>query len=163
MERTKEQRYTNKKYKTGDYVPELFGLIDSADVKILLRGNKEVGGPIDLMYIGPMDVKFVYKNGECTLNGNFYSIDEYYKKVGGKLYIRARKRREDQPFTKDEVDKNGLPLIYGKSKGSPDKGRRIVVADKGMCLFYIWISFFWFFQNKKHHLIVSYCKKDRML
>ena len=124
------KQYTNKKYKTGDYVPELFGLIDSADVKILLRGNKEVGGPIDLMYIGPMDVKFVYKNGECTLNGNFYSIDEYYKKVGGKLYIRARKRREDQPFTKDEVDKNGLPLIYGKSKGSPDKGRRIVVADK---------------------------------
>lgn len=124
------KQYTKKKYKTGDAVPELFGLIDSADVKKLLRGNKEVGGPIDFMYIGPMDVEFEYQDGECHLNGNFYSIDDYYKKVGGKLYIRARKRREDQPFTRDEVDKEGLPLIYGKSKSKTDRGRRIVVADK---------------------------------
>jgi hypothetical protein len=124
------KQYTKKKYKTGDAVPELFGLIDSSDVKKLLRGNKDVGGPIDFMYIGPMDVDFEYKDGVCTLNGNFYSIDDYYKKVGGKLYIRARKRREDQLFTKDEVDKEGLPLIYGKSKTKSDKGRRIVVTDK---------------------------------
>jgi len=124
------KQYTKKKYKTGDSVPELFGLIDSSDVKKLLRGNKEVGGPIDFMYIGPMDVDFEYKDGVCTLNGNLYTIDDYYKKVGGKLYIRARKRREDQPFTRDEVDKEGLPLIYGKSKTKADRGRRIVVADK---------------------------------
>jgi hypothetical protein len=124
------KQYTKKKYKTGDSVPELFGQIDAADVKLLLRGNKAVGGPIDFMYIGPMDVTYTYKDGVCTLNGNFYSIEDYYKKVGGKLYIRARKRREDQPFTKDEVDKEGLPLIYGKSKTKSDRGRRIVVADK---------------------------------
>jgi hypothetical protein len=124
------KQYTKKKYKTGDAVPELFGLIDSGDVKLLLRGNKDVGGPIDFMYIGPMDVEFIYQDGTCTLNGNFYTIDDYYKKVGGKLYIRARKRREDQPFTKDEMDKEGLPLIYGKSKTKSDRGRRIVVADK---------------------------------
>lgn len=124
------KQYTKKGFKTGDMVPELFGLIDSADVKKLLRGNREVGGPIDYMYIGPMDVKFSFKDGVCTLNGSFYSIDEYYKKVGGKLYIRARRRREDQPFTRDEVDKEGLPLIYGKSKTKSDRGRRIVVTDK---------------------------------
>jgi hypothetical protein len=124
------KQYTKKKYKTGDSVPELFGQIDAGDVKLLLRGNKAVGGPIDFMYIGPMDVTYTYKDGVCTLNGNFYSIEDYYKKVGGKLYIRARKRREDQPFTKDEVDKEGLPLIYGKSKSKSDRGRRIVVADK---------------------------------
>lgn len=124
------KQYTRKKYKTGDDVPELFGLIDSADVKKLLRGNSAVGGPIDFMYIGPMDVEFTYKDGICKLNGNIYSIDEYYTKVGGKLYIRARKRREDQPFTKDEVDNQGLPLIYGKSRTKTDRGRRIVVADK---------------------------------
>jgi len=124
------KQYTKKKYKTGDAVPELFGQIDAGDIKLLLRGNKEVGGPIDFMYIGPMDVKYTYNDGVCALNGNFYTIDDYYKKVGGKLYIRARKRREDQAFTKDEVDKEGLPLIYGKSKSKNDKGRRIVVADK---------------------------------
>jgi hypothetical protein len=124
------KQYVRKRYKTGDDVPELFGLIDSDDVKKLLKGNVAVGGPIDFMYIGPMDVEFTYKNGICHLNGNFYTINEYYNKVGGRLYIRARKRREDQPFTKDEVDNSGLPLIYGKSKTKTDKGRRIVVADK---------------------------------
>ena len=124
------KQYTAKKYKTGDSVPELFGLIDPADVKKLLKGNADVGGPIHFMYIGPMDVEFTYADGVCTLNGNFYTINEYFTKVGGKLYIRARKRREDQPFTKDEVDKEGLPLIYGKSKTKSDRGRRIVVADK---------------------------------
>jgi hypothetical protein len=124
------KQYTKKGFKTGDMVPELFGLIDSADVKKLLRGNREVGGPIDFMYIGPMDVEFSFKDGVCKLNGSFYSIDDYYKKVGGKLYIRARRRREDQPFTRDEVDKEGLPLIYGKSKTKSDRGRRIVVTDK---------------------------------
>jgi len=124
------KEYTKKRFKTGDKVPELFGKINQDDVKLLLKGNKEVGGPIDFMYIGPMDVEFEYKDGVCTLNGNFYTIDEYYKKVGGTLYIRARKRREDQPFTRDEVDKQGLPLIYGKSISSNDRGRRIVVADK---------------------------------
>lgn len=124
------KQYTRKGYKTGDMVPELFGLIDSSDVKTLLRGNKDVGGPINYMYIGPMDVDFTFKDGVCTLNGSFYTIDDYYKKVGGKLYIRARRRREDQPFTKDEVDAKGLPLIYGKSKTKSDRGRRIVVTDK---------------------------------
>jgi len=124
------KQYVRKRYKTGDDVPELFGLIDSDDVKKLLRGNSSVGGPIDFMYIGPMDVTFTYKDGVCYINGNFYTIAEYYTKVGGRLYIRARKRREDQPFTKDEVDSSGLPLIYGKSKTKTDKGRRIVVADR---------------------------------
>jgi hypothetical protein len=124
------KEYVKKKYKTGDKVPELFGKINADDVKLLLKGNKKVGGPIDFMYIGPMDVEFTYKNGICTLNGNFYTIDEYFKKVGGTLYIRARKRREDQPFTRDEVDSQGLPLIYGKSLTKSDRGRRIVVADK---------------------------------
>lgn len=124
------KQYTKKRYKTGDKVPELFGQIDSKDVKLLLKGNAAVGGPIHYMYIGPMDVKFEFKNGICMLNGSFYTIDQYYQKVGGKLFIRARKRREDQLFTKDEVDKNGLPLIYGKSLTKNDKGRRIVVTDK---------------------------------
>lgn len=124
------KQYVKKKYKTGDKVPELFGQIHPTDVKLLLKGNKDVGGPINYMYIGPMDVKFTFKNGICTLNGSFYTIDQYYQKVGGKLYIRARRRREDQLFTRDEVDKNNLPLIYGRSKSRGDSGRRIVVTDK---------------------------------
>lgn len=122
--------YKRKRFKTGDDVPEIFGQINPREIKKLLKGNKEVGGPIDYMYIGPMDVKFEFKNGVCTLNGNFYTIDQYFTKVGGKLYIRARKRREDQKFTRDETDKSGLPLIYGRSKSRGDSGRRIVVADK---------------------------------
>ena len=124
------KQYKKKKYDTGDDVPELFGQIAPDDVLLLLKGNKKVGGPINYMYVGPMDVEFTFKAGQCHLNGNFYTISQYYKKVGGKLFIRARKRREDQKFTKDETDKQGLPLIYGKSKSRGDSGRRIVVTDK---------------------------------
>ena len=46
------------------------------------------------------------------------------------LYLRFRKRRNDQPFDSKSKDKDGYPLILGKSPTAGDKGRRIVIVAK---------------------------------
>lgn len=125
------KEYKKKRIRENEVVPELYGKVAVSDVKLILKGNKKMGGPIDFMYIGPMDVTRKFENGKCILNGGFYTLEQYIAKIGGSLYLRARKRREDQPFVGDAIlDKAGLPAIYGKSPSRGDSGRRIVVIDK---------------------------------
>src|SRR6476659_3088881 len=65
----------------GDKVPETFGRIAPHDkVKIVVR-TERIGGPIDYMYIGPMNLISMYDPGknELKLNGNLYDAVEYAK------------------------------------------------------------------------------------
>ena len=89
-----------------------------------------MGGPIDFMYIGPMDVIGTYdeKKNILKLNGALTMADEYAKTHD--LYFRLRARREDQRFNPDAKDKDGTPKIYGVSPSRGDSAGRIVVTDK---------------------------------
>ena len=110
--------------------PDIFGMISYEEALTVLRGNEAMGGPIDYMYQGPMDVK-VMQGGppkSVTLNGAFTSIEDYAR--SHELYIRARKRRIDQPVDLTGKDAKGLPLLFGKSPSKGDSGRRIVVSEK---------------------------------
>jgi hypothetical protein len=80
------------------------------------------------MYIGPMDVTSSFSGGTLRVNGNFYEAKKYAK--DNDLYLRLRKRREDQPFEPTKKDSKGLPLILGRSPSRGDSGRRIVTAKK---------------------------------
>lgn len=120
-----------KAYKNGAMgAPDIFGMIPYEEALSVLRGNEDMGGPIDYMYQGPMDVKVIQGGPpkSVTLNGAFTSIEVYAK--SHKLYIRARKRRIDQPVDLTGEDANGLPLLFGKSPTKGDSGRRIVVSEK---------------------------------
>jgi hypothetical protein len=120
--------YLSKKYKTGDKIPDVYTKIDDKHKKLLLKGNAAVGGPIDYMYIGGMDVDGTIKNGKLTINNaKLVHVDEYSK--NNDFYFRLRARREDQTFDKTAKFPNGTPKIYGKSaKG--DSAGRIVVVNK---------------------------------
>ena len=120
-------------YKKGDVgVPDVYGQISSGDAIMILAGDKAMGGPIDYMYQGPMDVIAEYCDidGECsvTVNGAFTSIEDYA--ASHVLYLRARKRRNDQPFDPGLTDRAGLPSIFGRSPSKGDSNRRIVITDK---------------------------------
>ena len=118
------------KLNPGDKVPDVYGKIPvSSKIKIVV-GNKMMGGPIDYMYIGPMDVSGVYdvNKNVLTINGNLYEANEYAK--SHELYFRLRARREDQRFDPDAKDNQGAPKIYGKSPSRGDSAGRIVIQDK---------------------------------
>jgi hypothetical protein len=113
-------------YKAGDSsVPDVYGKIKESKYLEILRGNEEMGGPIDYMYIGPMEVTADLKGFDLILNGKFTAIEEFAS--SNKIYFRARKRRNDQPFAPGVKDKEGYPILYGKSPTKGDTGRRIVL------------------------------------
>lgn len=118
-------------------IPDLFIKIPDSYVKKILIGNKAMGGPVDLMYIGPMDVvgEIDDNTKEIRLNGGrgkFYTIEEYMRKIPN-FYFRIRKR--DLPkdnviqITYKEKNKSGQPIIF-KGVGSKKNHFRLVITDK---------------------------------
>lgn len=70
-------------------------------LKKIFVGTPAMGGPVDYMYIGPMDVKW---DGN-KFNGKFIPIQEYYRKYT--FYLRLRKR---------DIHASGLVTIDFKTK-----------------------------------------------
>lgn len=117
--------------KPGDKVPDVFGKIGASSKLKIVIGNKAMGGPIDYMYIGKMDVTSKYDKTNNTLtmsNGELIPAKKYAQDHD--LYFRLRARREDQRFDPKAKDKMGNPVIYGKSPSKGDSAGRIVVTDK---------------------------------
>lgn len=114
----------------GDKVPDVYGKISETDKKKIVVGNKSMGGPIDYMYIGKMDViaKYDPVKNTLTFNAELTKADVYAKTHD--LYFRLRARREDQRYDPTSKDKDGSPKIYGKSPSRGDSAGRIVIQDK---------------------------------
>ena len=112
--------------------PDVYGQISVDDGELVLRGNEAMGGPIDYMYQGPMDVEAEAcdRDGQCfvQVNGALTPTSDYAQ--GHVLYLRARKRRNDQPFDPDMKDRAGLPSLFGKSPSKGTSNRRIVITDR---------------------------------
>jgi hypothetical protein len=117
------------KLKRGDKVPDVYGLINESAKKKIVIGNEKMGGPIHYMYIGRMNVDFIYKEkiNMLVLRGNLIPAETYAKQ--NKLYFRLRARREDQRFDPDAKDSSGTPKVYGKSPSRGDSAGRIMVTD----------------------------------
>jgi hypothetical protein len=116
-------------YKKGDKPPDVYGKIGPKTKEKIVVGTQAMGGPIDYMYIGGMDVKSTYdekKNVLTFTNANLTESKEYAK--SHELYFRLRGRRKDQRFDPD-AEKAGVPVIYGKSPSKGDSAGRIVVTD----------------------------------
>mgnify|MGYP003673439042 FL=1 len=119
-----------KNLKPGEKVPDLFAKLNDKDKNLLVIGNTSMGGPIDYMYIGPMDVvsSFDEKKNILTLNGKISDAKKYANSKD--LFFRLRARREDQTFDPTKKDRAGIPTVYGKSPSRGDSKGRIVVTDK---------------------------------
>ena len=87
-----------------------------------------MGGPIDYMYIGPMEVSADYKQSTLTVNGKL--IDSKTYSDSKDLFFRLRARRVDQTFDPEALDRKGIPKIYSKSPSRGDSAGRLVVTDK---------------------------------
>lgn len=122
------KNHKNKRLKNGDKVPDTYGKLNDKDKNLLVIGNAAMGGPIDFMYIGPMDVSGDLKNGALTVNGKLINSQKYANEHD--LYFRLRARREDQVFDSKARYPNGTPKIYSRSPSKGDSAGRIVVTDR---------------------------------
>ena len=118
----------DKGYKAGDKIPDTVGKLNDKDKMLLVVGTKAMGGPIDFMYIGPMDVTHEQNGDTVKVNGSLYT-SKYYAETKD-LYFRLRARRIDQTFDPEAKYGNGVPKIYGKSPSRGDSAGRLVITDK---------------------------------
>jgi len=97
-----------------DSVPNFYAEIPDRYINKILEGNTLIGGPVSHMYIGKMDVVYDTSSPLITLNGEFYTIAQYKKKIG-KFYFRLRKRDIDRTGNTvidfERKNTEGLPFI----------------------------------------------------
>ena len=117
-------------YEEGDKIPDVYGEIRGRNKTKIVIGNRLMGGPIDFMYIGPMNVQANYdkRKNILQLNGNIIDAERYARTH--KLYFRLRARRHDQRFDPASFDNRGIPKVYSKSRSKGDSSGRITVTDK---------------------------------
>ena len=126
--RTALKTHLNNGLKLGEKVPDLYAKLNDEDKKLLVIGNTAMGGPIHYMYIGPMEVKYTFKDGTIKVNGKLIEANKYSDSKD--LFFRLRARRTDQGFDPEASDRNGMPKIYGKSPSKGDSSGRLVITDK---------------------------------
>jgi hypothetical protein len=99
----------------------------------ILKGTKEMGGPIDYMYVGSMDVDAKVEGNVITVNGSLYTVGEFAEQ-GSPLYIRIAKRQGPCYFTTEinpNLDNIQVPKIFAiKPDGSGQTQSRLFVNTK---------------------------------
>jgi len=127
---------TTLKLKEGDVIPadslpDFYIKIPDEYVKKILVGTPQMGGPVDTMYIGGMNVTSSMSGNELKLNGSFYSIAQYMKKIGD-FYFRIRKRDLDSSNTikivYNKKTNEGYPLLMASPKNNKNNVR-VVIQD----------------------------------
>ena len=119
---TVEGYLKSKKLKDGDVVkidsiPDLYVKIPSDYVEKILKGTPAMGGPVTHMYVGEMDVRPTQSGSTLGLNGEFYTIEQYQRKIGN-FYFRVRKRDVDSEPAGDmkivynSKNREGYPKLF---------------------------------------------------
>jgi hypothetical protein len=107
-------------------IPEVYVQVSCEHVMDLLKGTPEMGGPIDYMYCGPMNINSRQEGAELHISGKLIPIDQFAADVES-LYVRIRRRRVSQALTLHKRDKQGfLSIFYEEGEGH----RRIVIVKK---------------------------------
>ena len=116
-----------------DSIPNMYIEISSEYLDTILRGTERMGGPVTHMYIGKMDVVADISKRKISLNGSYFEINEYKKKVG-KFYFRLRKR-DIEPSNTCKVEyeiKNteGLRILLKGPKTNKNNVRMVITGEK---------------------------------
>jgi len=84
----------------------------------ILRGNEEMGGPVDGYYIGPMDLKYEVEGNILITNGDIIPIQDFSEQYDT-IYFNIKKRGGDYFFTDSLQTVNGveMPLIFTNKPG----------------------------------------------
>lgn len=120
------KRLISEGYKEGDNIRDVYGKISQEYKEEIVLGTPAIGGPINYIYIGPMNVSSNQSPGRLTLNGRLIDARSFAKSEN--LYLRLRKRRSDQRFDPESKNRYGYPSILGKSPSEGSSSRIVVVS-----------------------------------
>lgn len=100
----------------------------------IIRGTKEMGGPIDYLYIGKMEVDFQVKGNTISFNGDLYTVEEFVEK-GTPLYVRITQRKDGPCYFTTEKNPNlqniDVPKVFSiKPNGSGGTQSRLFVTNR---------------------------------
>ena len=117
FDKLKDVDYNTNLYKT-DYFKDVNREVPKELVLDMLKGNAEMGGPVDGYYIGPMDVEFTVNGQTITTNGDIIPVDKFAEKYD-KIYAHIKKRSGDYYFTDamQKVNDITMPLIFTDKPG----------------------------------------------
>lgn len=127
----KHEGYQQDQIVDASDIPDFFVLIPETYMDQILRGSEKIGGPVDFMYIGPMDVTANVVGDELVLNGEFISVDDYMEQIGD-FYLRIRKRdlaRNGKIQLDFERGDRRFPKLY-KDPATGKTNSRVVVTGK---------------------------------
>lgn len=130
---TESQKSSKFEIGSTTKLSDIFIKITSASfTNKMFVGTTEMGGPVDYMYIGDMDVKYKLDSSKGTLkflNGNFITVATYIREHP-EFWFRIRRRDVGYHYTTDLDNRfmrgnKGLPFIFKKGKSSRS---RLVVS-----------------------------------
>jgi len=124
---TAERLLLEKNFKEGDLIPDMYGKMNDEYKVPAIVGTEEIGGPIDYLYVAPMDIEGQYSDGLLEYPGDLIPAAEYADTH--EFFYRIRKRRNDQPFVPGQKDKGGYPMILGRSPSKGDARGRVVLVS----------------------------------
>jgi len=130
----KTMKLKQKEKVTFATVPDIFVEIPDKYVRPILEGIPKMGGPITHMYIGPMEVTGELRNDTLTLNGSFFSIEEYMRKIP-KFFFKMRKRDirfERSGFMSIEYNEktgDGFPKLFKGATNGKNLSRLVIVDE----------------------------------
>lgn len=109
--------YNTNLYKTS-YMKDVNRPLPVDLIDDMLRGNEDMGGPVDGYYIGPMEVEYEIKGNKIILNGDLIPLEKFADKYK-KIFMHIKKRSGDYYFTDDLQTINGItmPLIFTNKPG----------------------------------------------
>lgn len=119
----------NMGYEEGDKIPDVFCKVEPTQKKKLVEGSPAMGGPIDYVYMGPMNIDYEYDANRNLLymSGDFLNPEQFAKSFD--MHVRLRARREDQRFDPN-AQIGGVPRIYGRSSTGGEVSGRLVITDE---------------------------------
>lgn len=100
----------------------------------IIKGTKEMGGPIDYLYIGNMEVSFEVEGNTVKFAGDLYTVEEFVEK-GTPFYVRILQRKDGPCYFTTEKNtklKNiDVPKIFAiKPDGSGQTQSRLFVTNR---------------------------------
>jgi hypothetical protein len=100
----------------------------------IIRGTKEMGGPIDYLYVGNMEVDFQVKENTVSFNGDLYTAEEFVEK-GTPLYVRISQRKDGPCYFTTEKNPSlqniDVPKVFSiKPNGSGGTQSRLFVTNR---------------------------------
>ena len=118
------------KIKPGEPVPNLYYKLTPHQQLVLLRGSPQIGGPIDYILTGPMELPFVSTRfGLMFHSSSLQSIDAYSRDKT--LYMLYKRRSSDQMFDPKVMGALQVPKIHGVGRqgGSTYTGGRLYLVE----------------------------------